>query len=143
LWHSFDGLYDFMHEGLFELNSPRFPANTFCASLVFTHAAGVKAYGKIMEKFPKKVAPIVEGVDEKWQMRAEFNNACHLSSVMPFHLKGDRIEHKAIALYLTGVRLMNDFIDKHGHRYGFQKEREMWINVNTPEDYEKARRWGG
>lgn len=141
LWHCFDGLYDFMHEDLFVLKNLRFLANTFCADLVFTHTSGVKAYGEIKDKFPQRVAPIVSEVDENWLMRAEFNNACHLSSVMPFHIKGDDREHRAIALYLTGVRLMNDFIDKHGEKYGFYKEKEMWINVNTPEDYEEARRW--
>lgn len=140
LAHCFDGLYDFMHEDLFTLTT-RFDANVFCTNLYFTHTLGVKVYKEIKDKFPKRIAPIVEKIDRNWLMRAEFNNACHLSSVMPFHLKNDGKEQRAIALYLTGVRLMNDFIDKYGKEYGFYKEKEMWINVNTSKDYEEAKRW--
>lgn len=140
LWHCFDGLYDFMHEDLFTLKS-KFVANIFCANLVFTHPSGVKVYKEIKNKFPSRIDSLCREKDPKWQMRAEFNNACHLSSVMPFHLKNDKKEERAVALYLTGTRLMNEFIDKYGGEYGFYKDKEVFINVNTPKDYQQAKRW--
>ena len=46
-----------------------------------------------------------------------FNEAMHFCSDMPFHLRNDGREDLSVAIYLTGVRLINEFLAWLGHRF--------------------------
>ena len=52
---------------------------------------------------------------------------------MPFHLKNDGKEDKAIAMYLTGVKLFNEFFKKFKIKE-IPKDQKL-INVNSNKDY--------
>jgi len=49
--------------------------------------------------------------DSHWVERLAFTHAALFASGMPFHLKGDGLEERALALYATAVMLMNEFMD--------------------------------
>lgn len=136
LWHSFHGLYDFMHEDLFDVKV-RLQGSSVTARLEFENIPALSEYKRIHELFPrwlKEYQPLRE--DPYWEMRTLFAEAAHFCSVMPFHLKMDNVEKRAIALYLTGVKLLNEFMEKY--KIKEWEEDLSWINVNTSEDYLRA-----
>jgi choline kinase len=136
LWHSFHGLYDFMHEDLFDVNV-RVQGSNLTARLEFEDIPALSEYERIHESFPKwlnEYPPLRE--DPYWEMRTLFAEAAHFCSVMPFHLRMDNVEKRAIALYLTGVKLLNEFVEKY--KIKEWEEDLSWINVNTSEDYLRA-----
>lgn len=136
LWHSFHGLYDFMHEDLFDVKV-RVQDSNVTARLEFEDIPAFSEYKRIHELFPKwlkEYPPLCE--DPYWEMRTLLAEAAHFCSVMPFHLKMDNVEKRAIALYLTGVKLLNEFVEKY--KIKEWEEDLSWINVNTSEDYMRA-----
>ena len=136
LWHSFHGLYDFMHEDLFDVKV-RVQGSNVTARLEFEDIPAFSEYKRIHELFPKwlkEYQPLCE--DPYWEMRTLLAEAAHFCSVMPFHLKMDNVEKRAIALYLTGVKLLNEFVEKY--KIKEWEEDLSWINVNTSEDYMRA-----
>ncbi len=138
LWHSFHGLYDFIHEDLFNVDL-KVKDNEVIAQFELDENPMLLEYQRLNELFPEWIAknsPLNR--DPNWEMRTLFSEAAHFCSVMPFHLKMDGVEKRAMALYLTGVKLLNEFAEK----YKIEKWKEdlSWINVNTPEDYLRARR---
>jgi hypothetical protein len=43
-------------------------------------------------------------------MKSLVSEGMHFSSLMPFHLSGNEPEDKAVAMYLTGALLLDDFL---------------------------------
>ena len=83
-----------------------------------------------MYKYPK-----IKG-DPHWDIRTSFNEVAHFSSLSPFHIKGDKNEKCALAMYLRGVMLLDKFIDE----LVFHPIEPTLININTPQDYLEAKR---
>ena len=77
-------------------------------------------------------------------MRTLFAEVGHLCSVVPFHIQGDEKEELAIALYLTGVKLLNDFMFNYA-KNNFRKEifRVRYANINTIKDFIQAKKLFG
>jgi|GEM_PF-3067469 len=139
LWHSFHGLYDFMHEDLFNLQLKLTGNNVIQAELKIIDMKSLYEYKKINEQFPKLLEnfhPLNEMYDN-WKMRTLFTEAIHFCTLMPFHLKSDGKEERAIAMYLTGVKILNDLY--RDYKLDEYKEYLDWININTLEDYRKAK----
>lgn len=134
LCHSVNGMYDFIHEGRFILDW-ELKDDMIIATLEIPDSEIVREYREIksgiLELFKKY------SHNKDYLKRARFNEAMHFCSDMPFHLKYDNKEKKAIAIYLTGVKLLNDFVNDYGEDFIY----EDWINVNTQAEYEKAKRW--
>jgi hypothetical protein len=58
----------------------------------------------------------------------------HFAALMPFHLRLDDSETRAIALYFTAVRLVNEFGQSYEvlSRYPIT---QSYYNINTAEEY--------
>jgi len=139
LWHSVHGLYDFIHEDLIKLEIDSDKSKVE-AHLEFEDMPALSEYKKIYRELPRMAEKYSTLANmSNWEMRTLFAEAAHFCSVMPFHLKNDGVEKRAIALYLTGVKLINEFTQ----RYSLEKWKEElpWINVNTPKDYLHATRY--
>ncbi len=124
LWHSFHSKYDLFHEGLYAL-AYEVHGDKVVARLEITDKELLKTYQYIHREFPKVVEKIPAlGKDKEWKMRTLFSEMAHLCSVVPFHLSGDDEERLAVALYLIGVKRINEFMSKYGRlRNGFWGNR--------------------
>ena len=141
-WHSFHSKYDIIHEGLFEIKYG-FKKNNFVADMKITDKGLLNTFRKINNKFEKiiKSTSLMKN-DKHWVMRCLFSEVGHLCSLMPFHLKYDERERLAIALYLTGIKLMNDFVLKYCKaRYKRNIILTRYMNINTITDYIRAKKF--
>lgn len=114
LWHSFHGLYDLIHSDNFSLTIDKRNSKRIETTLKVHDGKLLQKYNWIGREFPnilEKYTLIKQ--DQYWQRRTLFSEASHFCSVVPFHLAHDGREHRAIALYLTGVRLINEFINSY------------------------------
>ena len=135
LWHSFHGLYDFLHEGKFSLDI-NFDGVNVNANLKIENTQALEEYKKICKAFPKLLASYNKiREDRYWELRTDFTEAMHFCSVAPFHLRGTENEEYAVALYLTGLKLLNEFIEK----WLTPKIEDLIVNINRIEDYEFTR----
>jgi hypothetical protein len=115
IWHSFHGLYDFIHEKrekwyYLDESKLNFKGNNVEAELAIKKGIELEQYNYLYRSFPnilKKYAIVTE--DENWEMRTLFAEASHFCSMIPFHLQS---ENRAIALYLMGVKLLNEFVNR-------------------------------
>ena len=130
-----------MHEDLFKLdlrisNS----GDTIRAKIRLKNLSAVNEYRKIHYTLPEMLKDFVplNKLDPDWEMRTLFTEAVHFCTLMPFHLRGDGKEERAIALYLTGVKILNEFCQKYDI-FAYE-ERPEWLNINTLSDYLKAKR---
>ena len=82
-----------------------------------------------------------EGCFDIWKLKTLFSNVCHFCSMTPFHVKGDGTEKIAIAIYLRGMELFDEFLELWSKSKEWEKEvvSEEWINVNTFKDYLDAK----
>ena len=134
LWHSCNALYDFIHTDMFEIivNENEIKFSIF-------NKKQQSIYKNILD-FLKVELPKYEQIknDPLWEKKVLFSEAMHLASVMPFHLKNDGKEERAILLFVRGVLLLNKFIDK----YEIEKipPDNQLLNVNFMNDYIKAKR---
>lgn len=135
LWHCFNGKYDFIHTDQFKLSinwakSDKIPN----CNLEITNVLADSVYNEIHKKV-KGIMPKFNFIkrDPDWEMKILFNEASHFCSVMPFHIEKAATHDRALALYLTGVKLVNDFYNK----FEIEKYKELidYYNINTLEDY--------
>jgi hypothetical protein len=108
LSHSTHGKYDLIHEGRFALLHTS-EAGRIRATVTFPDRALVRAYDQINSHLRNWCYELTG--DDEWAVaRMLFNEAMHFCADMPFHLNGDGEQAKSIAIYLTGVRLLNQFV---------------------------------
>ncbi|WP_306321580.1 MULTISPECIES: phosphotransferase [unclassified Streptomyces] len=108
LFHSCHSLYDLLHAGHYRLRHE----DTRLA-LTFTAPRLAVAYQRVHQELLAALdawEPLRQ--EPHWQLRALFAEACHMASVMPFHLRQDGTESLALALYARGVELLNDVADR-------------------------------
>jgi choline kinase len=115
LWHSFNGLYDCIHTDQFDLiTNTTNGGETFSADLTYFNPQWVSRYHAIGRFVEKKVLDYdIIRSDPNWKLKVHFSEVMHFSSVMIFHLKGTLDESRAAAMYLTAVRLMNEFFSNY------------------------------
>lgn len=106
--HSLNGKYDFIHEKLFSINWKAKNKNIISASFKFEKSKTFITYGKMNEKIVELYKSHAK--DSNVLIKVLFNEAMHFSSDMPFHITYDGKEEKALALYFTGVKLLNEFL---------------------------------
>jgi len=111
LWHSVNGLYDFIHTDIatFEMssidNKMHFKVNYGPENLLEKYCdLRIKIYHLLKDYF--------NDLDSKWYLKMLFNEAMHFSSLLTFHLKNDECEERAILLYLTSLRLNTVLIEE-------------------------------
>lgn len=104
LSHSLNGKYDFLHKDKFDLSYAIFDG-IVTADLQYHDQDLVDVYEALKQILNNYVAVYPEAYS---QAKTLFAEAMHFCSDMPFHLKHDQIEQRSIAIYLTGVKIMND-----------------------------------
>jgi hypothetical protein len=77
------------------------------ANLHFTDDRIVRIYDSIRAHLRVWCAELTG--DDHSLGRMLFNEAMHFAADMPFHLAQDGVENRAVAIYLTGVKLLNQF----------------------------------
>jgi len=111
LWHSFHGLYDFLHEGLFDLEV-NFRGSTVSIDYSIHDHPALGEYKRIYSAFPKMLLKYPQvSRDKTWLLKTLLSETSHFCSVMPFHLRKDEEEKLAVALYAVGVWELNEFLD--------------------------------
>lgn len=110
LWHSIHGLYDFIHKGDFYFNMKEISDDEIKITLKYKNISVLKVYRYILENFPKVLDEKykLSKADPNWKLRTLFNEAIHFLSLPDFHLSFDGKEEKAISLYMTGVKILNE-----------------------------------
>lgn len=112
LWHSFNGLYDLIHTDLCNVTVYNNAAEIEAYSLDFANQQILKSYSIIKSMATEVLHKHTEiSSDSHWLLKTLFSQAMHFCSVSAFHLKHDESESRALALYLRGVQLINEFID--------------------------------
>jgi thiamine kinase-like enzyme len=129
LMHSFNGFYDFIHEGLYDLHCVDSNKVLECTlriignEHIFKEPIGTGGSGAEVEGFSplyggeivnylyirEHNSAIVENVfsDFDWPnllKRARYNEAIHFLTMAPFHIRRD--PRRTLAIYLTGLVLM-------------------------------------
>ena len=112
LWHSFHGKYDFIHTDQFRLNLS-WENDIPNAEIYITNTLVEKVYDAIYEKFLKliKKYDFIKN-DLNWEMKALFSEASHFCSLATFHIGKTVTTEREIVLYLTGVKLINEFYQR-------------------------------
>jgi len=108
LWSSFNGMYDLIHEKLFDLETdlekeiPEFIFN-------FKEHGSVSNYDEIKVKISGRIDPFIHeyGDFRDWLLRVKFVEAFHFCALAPFHLENDGKEKRALAKYITGAKLLH------------------------------------
>jgi hypothetical protein len=111
LEHSLNGKYDLIHEGRYTVCGDRHELSDF--RLSFTDLSTFKALSYISKRLSGIYASIE--TDQFAMHRVRFAEAVHFCADVPFHLKGDGKEDTAVAIYLTGLQLLNEFVDDFHH----------------------------
>lgn len=135
-WHSLNGLYDFIHEGKFNLDIA-IKNSVVSSEFNIVPYNALKEYKNIFSNLPlilSKYKRLKE--DQYWDIRTSFNEVVHFCSMAPFHIKGDNVEKLAIAMYLRGVMLLDKFLDD----LVFYRTEPELLHINTPQDYLEAKR---
>jgi choline kinase len=112
LLHSFHGKYDFIHTDQFRLNVS-WENGLPNAKIDITNTLVEKVYDEIYEKFLKLIIKY-DSIhnDPYWEMKALFAEASHFCSVATFHIDKTGTAERAIVLYATGVKLINEFCQR-------------------------------
>jgi len=113
LLHSIVGNYDFLNYDLHQTAvSPGSDSPVITIEMP-GHNASWAIYRELEEQLPVISRPFLELVsrhqDVHWLERLAFTHAALFASDMPFHIKKDGKEARSVAIYATGVRLLNEF----------------------------------
>jgi hypothetical protein len=118
LFHSFRGNYDLLHTGQFRLSLERNLkeqdlGSPFEAELTFPSLVLEERYAEIRKGLTPLVLKHLGQLGDAPHdalMKSLVSEGMHFSSLMPFHLSGHEPEEKAVAMYLTGALLLDDFL---------------------------------
>ena len=118
LFHSFRGNYDLLHTGQFRLSleknlKEQDLGSPFEAELTYSSLALEERYAEIRKGLtPLVLKHLGQFGDSPHDalMKSLVSEGMHFSSLMPFHLSGNEPEDKAVAMYLTGALLLDDFL---------------------------------
>jgi choline kinase len=140
LWFSLNGKYDLTHEGKFELDY-QFEKGDFVSKIKYTDVEMFKIFDYLHSEIKKFLYTIpVLKKDKNWEIRTMFGEIAHYCSNMPFHIKGNKKENLAIAIYLRGVKLANEFAAKYCKEYNNPRLNKNYVNVNSLEEYNLAKK---
>tara|TARA_Y100001970_G_scaffold294299_1_gene450066 strand:+ start:21308 stop:23062 length:1755 start_codon:yes stop_codon:yes gene_type:complete len=112
IFHSIHGMYDVIHEGLYDLKINY--NNSLEVTLLLKDYPIMQFYQALQKEFIGFLenSQFLKN-DKYWIIRTLFAEASHFCSVMPFHLKKNKNEKLAVSLYLIGVILLNQFIKSY------------------------------
>lgn len=107
LSHSLNGKYDFIHEGKFSINTQKQKDGSINYDFSLNASRELSVYDQL---FPI-IYEYCEEIGDRDGVKMLFAESIHFCSDMPFHICGDGEERKAVALYITGVMILNQIID--------------------------------
>ena len=125
LFHSFNGMYDVIHVEDFVLEIKE-TQDAFCVRYEQSDALIREQYAAIKQMMLPKMKHYL-GKDANWELRCLLIEIMHFSSLFTFHVKGDGVERRAVALYCTTMQLIQQFCD----RYEAAKEPEIVDSEST------------
>ncbi|MDD4932207.1 MAG: phosphotransferase [Methylacidiphilaceae bacterium] len=111
LYHSARGKYDLIHRGEFRVDWTVEEQGRVEIDLKFYSTPAYHKYQEISENLEGLLMQYAP--EENVAMLSLFNEAIHFISDMPFHLSRDEKEAKAVAIYGTGVWLLNRLLKDH------------------------------
>ena len=109
IWHSVEGKYELIADGLFEVSDIS-KGNYFQIIQNKSYNSLEAAKQPIMDMFCNFSNEPVDSV----VLKTEFNNVMHFATLIPFLLEFDTKESRARTSYYQSVILMNNFCKKHG-----------------------------
>jgi choline kinase len=137
LWHSCNGLYDFIHTDQCEVKL-EIRGDRARGEVCYSNVAALDTYRGVLRGLPRVVERFaLIGGDPAWQMKTRFAEVMHFASVMPFHLRHDGVETRAVALYLTAVRLLDEFCRDYDILTRYPAD-QLYFNINSSEQYQLA-----
>lgn len=118
LFHSFRGKYDLLHTNQFDLtihpdSQIESRESRFIADLEFSSAALEERYDTVGKHLTPVILNHLEHFGESRvdaYSKSLVSEGMHFSSLLPFHVSGSEPENKAVAMYLTGALLLDDFM---------------------------------
>ncbi|MEI8344777.1 MAG: aminoglycoside phosphotransferase family protein, partial [Candidatus Omnitrophota bacterium] len=113
--HTLSGKYDLLEHDL-HTTQLRKDNGKISIDMKFDHDLTANArYRHLENLLPALLREAVSGertaVDPYWVERLAFIHAHHFAVMMPFDLKLDQVEARAVAIYATGVLLFNTFVE--------------------------------
>ena len=131
IWHSFNGKYDLLHTGSFDMKQS---GDSFL--IQFQDRSIVEAYDEVLKKLIPRLPIIFNTLSDKdFFLKIRLNEVFHFASVSLFHLDNANDE-KATAMYIVGVMLINDFFDEFKIRERFKVD-EKFHDINNKSEYER------
>lgn len=133
LAHSYNGLYDLLHEGRHEVRH-RVVGDTAVVELGFRSPYLVGLYRRLKYAMRGVIEAIVRGDVDEMDLKISFNEAMHFCSDMPFHISPAASPNVAVAIYATGALLLADVLEKMSidlpftgefHRRGLSRMNEV------------------
>jgi hypothetical protein len=109
IWHSVEGKYELIADGLFEVSNIS-KGNYFEINKNNAYNSLEGAKQSIMNMF----CDLSSESNDNVILKTEFNNVMHFATLIPFLLEFDNEETRARASYYQSVVLMNEFCKKHG-----------------------------
>ncbi len=133
LWHSFHGCYDFLHTDQFQLEWNE-KDNNINVDLILENTGTLLVYDELNYRVPDLIQKYELICNDKlWKIKTLFSELTHFGSVMPFHVENDGKDQRSVSMYVTAVKLANEFVES------LDKERwprdNSYVNINTLEDY--------
>lgn len=107
---SFYAGYDFVHYDCYTVSCEIAKGRPRIKMGRKAHPAMAEYY-KIFKGFPAMLHSMgffEGGRDPDWEMRILFYQAFHILSFLPFHLKGDGAEKRAVVFYALATKLLNE-----------------------------------
>lgn len=113
LWFSFHGKYDLLTQNLFKLEYDLKESKIIIKKFKYTPSRAFKFLSQIYDHRQELLELCKKYLDEpRLEDQILFNEAIHFCALAPFQLKNDGIEKVAIGKYITGVKLLNDFMER-------------------------------
>jgi hypothetical protein len=109
IWHSVEGKYELIADGLFEVSNIE-DNNSFKIYQNNAYFSLDESKDGIMSMFCDFSSESRDDV----VLKTEFNSVMHFATLVPFLLEFDREEQRSRVAYYQSVILMNEFCEKHG-----------------------------
>jgi len=109
LWHSVNGKYEMISSNMFSLIVNN--ANSYNYSP--TNGAIIKTLEKAKSGLPEILMKYSKEEKDQVIRKTEFNECIHFASLVPFLLRFDGKEERAIIAYLTATVILNEFYNKY------------------------------
>jgi len=136
LWHSVNGLYDFLHTEQFKLEWKEV-GEDIEVTLAIDNTKAMDIYIEVKNQLLSILSSykLLEN-DKNLDLKIHFAEMAHFGSVLPFHLHKEGNNHKGIAMYVTAVKLFNEFIERFD--LSAWPQDNSYININLLNDYKRA-----